>query len=73
MGWYGQRMALERDDAARAIMRNAQKEESKHFAMNLEWLLRRKPVWQELAQRILFQAGSITELGEAAEHEAVHE
>ncbi|NDJ78512.1 MAG: hypothetical protein GYB65_19860 [Chloroflexi bacterium] len=72
VGWYEQRMAVESDDEARAIMRNAQKEEFKHFVMDLEWLLRRKPVWRELAEEVLFTTGSIVELGEEAEDEAVH-
>jgi hypothetical protein len=72
VGWYEQRMSVENDDEARAIMRNAQKEEFKHFVMDLEWLLRRKPVWRELAEQVLFTDGPIVELGEEAEHEAVH-
>ena len=38
IGWYEQRMAVESDPEARAIMANAQKEEFKHFGMNLEFL-----------------------------------
>lgn len=72
IGWYEQRMAVEKNDEARAIMRNAQKEEFKHFVMDLEWLLRRKPIWRKLAQQVLFKDGSIVALGEEAEHEAVH-
>ena len=41
IGWYDQRIALEPDDEARAIMKNAQQEEFKHFAMDLEFLLRK--------------------------------
>ena len=41
IGWYEQRLSLEKDREARAIMRNAQKEEFKHFGMDLECLLRR--------------------------------
>jgi uncharacterized protein len=48
-------------------MRNAQKEEFKHFAMDLEWLLRAKPRWREIAQGVLFQTGDIVEHGEEAE------
>jgi hypothetical protein len=36
--------------SARAIVRNAQKEEFKHFAMDLERLLRSKPLWREIAR-----------------------
>ncbi len=70
IGWYEQRLAVERDEEASAIMRNAQEEEFKHFAMDLEFLLRRKPVWREIAQGILFKEGSIVEHGEEAEEEA---
>lgn len=72
VGWYEQRMSVEQDEEARAIMRNAQKEEFKHFVMDLEWLLRRKPVWRALAQQVLFTEGSIVESGEEAERKAVH-
>src|SRR6187455_851021 len=71
IGWYEQRIAVESDREARAIMRDAQGEEFKHFAMDLEFLLRRTPLWREIAQGILFQDGDIVEHGEEAEEEAV--
>jgi hypothetical protein len=67
IGWYEQRMAVETDAEARAIMANAQKEEFKHFGMDLEFLLRRSPVWRKELQTILFTTGDIVEKGEAAE------
>jgi uncharacterized protein len=67
IGWYEQRLSLEKDRAARAIMRNAQHEEFKHFGMDLEFLLRRKPKWREVMQGILFKRGDIVEHGEEAE------
>jgi uncharacterized protein len=67
INWYAQRLALERDQDAAAIMRDAQDEEFKHFSMDLEYLLRRTPIWREVAQRVLFQPGDIVEHGEAAE------
>jgi uncharacterized protein len=70
IGWYAQRIAVESDDEAKAIMENAQHEEFKHFAMDLEFLLRRTPVWREIAQGILFQDGDIVEHGDAAEEAA---
>ena len=70
INWYEQRMAVEKDKSARAIMKNAQKEEFKHFAMDLEWLLRAKPVWREIAQGVLFSKGNIVEEGEEAEEKA---
>jgi hypothetical protein len=71
IGWYEQRLVVEKDATARAIMRNAQKEEFKHFSMDLEFLLRRKKVWREIAQGVLFQPGDIVAHGdEAEEHES---
>lgn len=70
IGWYQQRLSLEPDEQARAIMQDAQGEEFKHFCMDLEFLLRRTPLWREIAQGILFQEGDIVEHGEAAEEEA---
>jgi len=70
IGWYEQRLAVEQDAGARAIMENAQHEELKHFCMDLEFLLRRKPVWREIAEGILFKRGDIVERGEEAEEEA---
>jgi hypothetical protein len=67
IGWYEQRMAVEQNREAAAIMRNAQKEEFKHFGMDLEFLLRQKPRWREIAQGILFKTGDIVEHGEGAE------
>jgi hypothetical protein len=49
IGWYEQRIAIETDREAVAVMQNAQGEEFKHFAMDLEYLLRRKPLWREIA------------------------
>lgn len=65
--WYEQRMAIEKDADAKAIMQNAQKEEFKHFAMDLEFLLRQKQDWREIAERVLFTSGDIVQKGERAE------
>jgi uncharacterized protein len=73
IGWYEQRISVEPDRQARAIMRDAQGEEFKHFSMNLEFLLRRSPLWREIAEGILFQGGDIVEHGEEAEEEATEE
>jgi len=69
IGWYEQRLAVERDKGARAIMRNAQQEEFKHFGMDLEFLLRRTPKWRTVLKDILFTKGNIGEAGEEAEDE----
>ncbi len=70
IGWYEQRIAVEADPEARAIMADAQKEEFKHFGMDLEYLLRRRPTWRETLQGILFTSGDIVQEGEAAEQAA---
>jgi len=67
IGWYEQRLSLEKDRQAKAIMKNAQHEEMKHFGMDLEFLLRKKPQWREVLQGILFTKGDIVELGDEAE------
>ncbi len=67
IGWYEQRIAVESDPEALAVMRDAQGEEFKHFSMDLEFLLRRSPAWRKIAQGVLFQPGDIVEHGEDAE------
>ncbi len=70
INWYEQRIAIEQDKSARAIMQNAQKEEMKHFSMDLEWLLRAKPLRREIAHGVLFTAGDIVQEGDEAEEKA---
>ena len=67
IGWYEQRISLERDKQAKAIMSDAQQEEFKHFAMALEFLSRRKPKWRAVLKEVLFQEGDIVEHGEEGE------
>jgi uncharacterized protein len=67
IGWYAQRISLEPDAEARAIMENAQQEEFKHFAMDLEFLIRRTPKWRVALQGVLFTEGDIVAAGESAE------
>ncbi len=67
IGWYQQRIELEKDSQAKDIMRNAQQEEFKHFAMALEFLCRKTPKLRRVLQDVLFQEGDIVEHGEQAE------
>ena len=67
INWYQQRISVEKNRTARAIMRNAQNEEFKHFGMDLEFLLRQTPAWRAVLQVILFKEGDIVEHGEEAE------
>ncbi|MGE5274619.1 MAG: hypothetical protein ACM3QU_12795 [Verrucomicrobiota bacterium] len=72
IGWYEQRMSIEENDEARRIMEHAQREEFLHFAMDLEFLARRKEKWRIALQKILFSQGDIVEQAEQAE-DAVEE
>ncbi len=67
IGWYAQRISVEADKDARAIMENAQQEEFKHFAMDLEFLSRRTPKWRVALEGTLFSQGDIVKAGERAE------
>ncbi len=67
INWYEQRMSVEKDKDAKAIMEDAQEEEFKHFGMNLEFVLRRKPKWRAMLKGILFVDGNIVKNAEAAE------
>ena len=68
IGWYEQRISLEKDEEAKKIMTQTQQEEFIHFAMDLEFLLRKKPKWKTIMQNVLFKSGDIVENGEKAEH-----
>src|ERR1700742_1765704 len=59
IGWYEQRLAVEQDEEARAIIAGSRHEEYKHFAMDLEFLFRKRPEWAQIARGILFQEGDI--------------
>ena len=65
--WYVQRLAVEKDEEARAVMSHAQQEEFIHFGIDLEFLLRRTPVWRNIMRNILFKKDDLTELAEKAE------
>ncbi len=70
INWYQQRISVEPDAEARAIMRDAQHEEFKHFGMDLEFLLRRTPVWRATLREILFTDGNIVKHGDEGEQSA---
>jgi hypothetical protein len=67
INWYHQRLSLEKDEDARAIMEDAMGEEFKHFGMDLEFLLRQSPRWRDTLKGILFKPGNIVEHGDEAE------
>lgn len=70
IGWYEQRISLEKDNEAKEIMQKTQEEEFIHFAMDLEFLLRQKEKWKIIMKNVLFKEGSIVENGEKAEEKA---
>lgn len=67
INWYEQRISVEQDKEAKTIMEKAQEEEFIHFAMDLEFLLRKKDKWKTVVKNILFKPGDITENAEKAE------
>ena len=69
IGWYEQRLALEKDPEAREIMEHAQQEEFLHFSMDLEFLARRKEAWRIALKDVLFKEGDIVKAAEQAEAE----
>ena len=70
INWYEQRLAIEADPDARKIIEDARHEEYKHFAMDFEFLLRKRPEWRAIAEGVLFREGSITDNADAAEEGA---
>lgn len=67
INWYEQRISVEKDKDAKAIMKNAQKEEFKHFSMDLEFLLRQKDDWKTMVKNVVLQPGDIVKNAEKAE------
>lgn len=67
ISWYEQRISLEKDTEAKEIMENAQKEEFKHFCMDLEFLLRRKADWNTMVKNVVGKSGNIVKNGERGE------
>ena len=67
INWYEQRISVEKDTDAKAIMINAQKEEFKHFSMDLEFLLRQKDDWKTMVKNVVLQPGDIVKNAEKAE------
>jgi hypothetical protein len=61
---------VEKNKEAKKIMENTQKEEFIHFAMDLEFLLRKKEKWRLIMKNVLFKPGDIVKNGEKAEEKA---
>jgi hypothetical protein len=69
INWYEQRISVEKDKDAKAIMENAQKEEFKHFSMDLEFLLRKKEDWRIMIKTVIGRHGDIVKNAEKGEDE----
>ena len=67
INWYEQRISVEKDKEAKAIMQNAQKEEFKHFSMDLEFILRKKEDWRVMLKNVVGKPGDIVKNGEKGE------
>ena len=67
INWYEQRISVEKDKDAKAIMEHAQNEEFIHFSMDLEFLSRKKDKWRTILKNVLFKPGDIVENAEKAE------
>lgn len=67
INWYEQRISIEKDADAKAIMQNAQKEEFKHFCMDFEFLLRKKKDWRIMAETVIGRFGDIVKNAEKGE------
>ena len=67
INWYEQRISVEKDKDAKAIMEHAQNEEFIHFSMDLEFLSRKKDKWKTILKNVLFKHGDIVENAEKAE------
>ena len=58
INWYEQRLAIKQDPDARKIIEDARHEEYKHFAMDFEFLLRKRPEWRAIAEGVLFRSAT---------------
>ena len=67
--WYNQRVDACKDDELRAILAHNRDEEKEHAAMNLEWLRRHDPSWDEQLRTYLFTVAPILDVEEAGEHD----
>ena len=69
IGWYEQRISLESDLQAKAIMDDAQQEEFSTSPWHLSFSRGASTKWRTVLKDVLFQQGDIVELGEQAEED----
>ncbi len=64
--WYDQRVQATSDPSLAAVLAHNRDEEKEHAAMNLEWLRRNDPGFDEQLRTYLFTDGPILHVEEAA-------
>ena len=64
--WYQQRASAAHDAELRAVLEHHRDEEIEHAMMNLEWIRRRQPVFDQHIRTYLFSQGPITQVEEKA-------
>ena len=69
--WYNQRAENAADDELRATLIHHRDEEIEHAMMNLEWVRRNFPKFDEHMKTYLFTEAPITEVEEAAKVDEV--
>ena len=65
--WYHERATVTEDDTLRDVLLHNRNEEIEHAMMNLEWIRRNWPEFDEQMRTYLFQSAPITEIEEQAE------
>jgi ferritin-like protein len=65
--WYEQRVEATQDEELKAVLAHNRDEEVEHAMMNLEWIRRHNPTFDEAARTFLFSNGPITEVERAME------
>lgn len=68
--WYQQRAEATIDPELKATLIHHRNEEIEHAMMNLEWIRRRSPVFDEHARTYLFTEGPITSIEKATKAQA---
>jgi ferritin-like protein len=60
--WYQQRVDATDDEELKSVLAHNRDEEVEHAMMNLEWIRRKNPTFNEAARVYLFSEGPITEV-----------
>lgn len=68
--WYDQRVEATNDESLAELLAHNRDEEREHAAMNLEWLRRNDPVWDEHLRTYLFTDRPLLVVEEESESDA---